>query len=84
MTNTTTARSTSLRRQMAALTQAQPTETLVSAWVAAITARESATGDQLTALSVAVDTMSAELIRRGVSQDTLDTALWVVQMNATS
>ncbi len=80
MTNSTTA----LRQQMVDLTRGQTTETLTSAWVAALTARESAAGEQQAALDVALSVMSAELLGRGVSQDTLDTCRWTVRMQVTS
>lgn len=69
-----------LRQQMTALTRAQPLDVLTGAWVAAATQRRA--GDTRWELSMALDLMTAELLRRGVGQETLDAALWTVQMDA--
>ena len=72
------------RDLMVSLTRSQSTHVLTDAWVTAVRQRETATGGQQQVLDTALDVMTAELRRRGVSQDTLDTLLWVVQMQATS
>jgi hypothetical protein len=85
MTTTPATRADALRQQMAALTASQSTETLTAAWMDAAGQQATATTDgQRRTLAIALDSMTTELHRRGVSQDTLDTALWAVRMQATS
>jgi hypothetical protein len=76
---TTTA--TALRSQMRTLTAGQSDETLLGSWIAACTQRIDSAPDQAPALRLAMDTIEAELIRRGMTAEQFD-ALFLATIDA--
>lgn len=73
-----------LRSSMVALTASMATTPLTAAWADAARQRATASGDERTALDLALATMTDELVSRGVSREVLDGVLWSIEMAATA